>query len=167
MRTEYMLRAELEHVLSLLMPQNRLIMRLMLHTGMRLSDALELRPEAIKPTGWYTERKTGKRRRYGIQEPLLSQIRSQMSQDWAFPGRVATRHKTRQAVWRDVKRAAAAVRLPQNVGPHSARKIYAVALMAKYGDIERVRRNLNHGSAGVTAIYAMADHLLAQRLKAR
>lgn len=34
--------------------------------------------------------------------------------------------------------------IPQNVGPHSFRKIYAVDLMEKYGDIERVQRALNH-----------------------
>ena len=41
--------------------------------------------------------------------------------------------------------------------PHSARKIYAVDLLAKYGDIERVQRALNHSSQSVTLVYAMAD----------
>ena len=66
-------------------------------------------------------------------------------------------------MWADVKRAQRAFRLPQNVGPHSARKVYAVKLMQKYGDIERVRRNLNHSAKSVTAIYAMADILLEQK----
>lgn len=57
--------------------------------------------------------------------------------------------------------------MPQNVGPHSARKIYAVDLMQKYGDIERVRRALNHESSTVTALYAMADMLTERRLAAR
>ena len=63
-------------------------------------------------------------------------------------------------MWKDVKRASVAFRLPQNVAPHSFRKVYAVDLMRKYGDIERVRRALNHGSETVTMIYAMADGLL-------
>lgn len=39
--------------------------------------------------------------------------------------------------------------------------------MAKYGDIERVRRALNHESSTVTAIYAMADMLTERRLAVR
>ena len=73
----------------------------------------------------------------------------------------------RQAVWCDVKRAAAAFRLPQNVGTHSARKVYAVDLMRKYGDIAHVQRILQHSSPTVTVIYAMADALLAQKYRKR
>lgn len=57
--------------------------------------------------------------------------------------------------------------MPENVGTHSARKIYAVDLMAKYGDIERVRKTLNHDRAMTTAIYAMSDMLLERKLQAR
>lgn len=77
------------------------------------------------------------------------------------------KHHTRQAVWKDVKRAAQAFRLKQNVGPHSARKVYAVDLMKRYGDIERVRRALNHSSESVTLIYAMADQQLLAKYRRR
>lgn len=167
MRTDYLLHKEVEHVLAALMPQNRLIMRLCLHTGLRLSDVLCMTPEQIKPSGWLVEQKTGKRRRYGIPAPLLGEILLQSSAKWAFPGRNPANHKTRQAVWADVKRASKAFRLRQNVGPHSFRKVYAVDLLRRYGDIERVRKNLNHSSQSVTAIYAMADVLLERKLAAR
>ena len=75
------------------------------------------------------------------------------------------RHRTRQAVWKDVKRAAKAFRLPQNVAPHSARKVYAVDLLAKYGDIAKVQRALNHSGPSVTMIYAMADQLYRQKYR--
>lgn len=163
--TEYLLAREMQHVLSALMPQNRLIMRVILHTGMRLGDVLALRTEDLRLTGWYVEQKTGKRRRYGLPAPLLAEIREQAGSCWAFPGRSGERPKTRQAVWADVKRAQKAFRLPQNIGPHSARKVYAVDLLRKYGNIERVRRALNHSSTSVTAIYAMADQLLQARLR--
>lgn len=52
---------------------------------------------------------------------------------------------------------------PRHRGSRSARKVYAVKLMERYGDIERVRRNLNHSAKSVTAIYAMADVLLEQK----
>lgn len=166
MTTEYLLHKEVRMVLSALMPQNRLIMEVVLHTGMRISDVLEMRPEQLKPSGWLVEKKTGKRRRYGLPGPLLAAIREQAGEVWAFPSpKNPAQHKTRQAVWYDLKRAAKAFRLPQNVGTHSLRKVYAVELMRKYGSIDKVRRNLNHGSDSVTAIYAMADTLLMQRRK--
>lgn len=154
-------------MLSALMPQNQLIVKVMLHTGMRLSDALNLRSEDLLPSGWYTEAKTGKKRRYGLPRPLLEAIREQAGPEWAFPGRKKGTHKTRQAVWKDIKRASIAFRLPQNVGAHSMRKVYAVTLMQKYGKLEKVQRNLNHASGSVTAIYAMADLLLDRKLKER
>lgn len=167
MTTEYLYQQEVDRVLSALMPQNQLIVRVMLHTGMRLSDALNLRFKGLSTSGWYIETKTGKKRRYGLPKPLLEAILEQSDSEWAFPGRKKGCHKTRQAVWKDIKRAAIAFRLPQNVGAHSMRKVYAVNLMQKYGKLEKVQRNLNHASGSVTAIYAMADLLLDRKMKER
>lgn len=68
MKTDYLLHREVEHVLAALTPVNRVIMRVCMHTGLRIGDMLAI--------------------------------------------------KTAQ---------------------HSARKIYAVDLLAKYEDIERVQ----------------------------
>lgn len=165
MTTEYLLDREVGHVLAALMPQNALIFRVILRTGARISDVLSLKTEQIKPSFWYTEGKTGKRRQMGLGEELCSEVLAQAGKVWAFPSPRSGGHKTRQAVWADVKRAQKAFRLPQNIGTHSARKVYAVRLMERYGDIARVRRALNHSSNSVTAIYAMADQLLASKRK--
>lgn len=157
MKTEYLLQREVDGVLSALMPANALVMRVALHTGLRVGDVLSLKTAQLAPRFWITEAKTGKRKQIGLPEPLLTDLKNQAGSVWVFEGRSPEKHRTRQAVWKDVKRAAKALRLPQNVGPHSARKVYAVDLMAKYGDIDRVRRALNHGSESVTLIYALAD----------
>ena len=47
------------------------------------------------------------------------------------------------------------------------RKVYAVDLMKRYGDIQRVRKALNHESVTTTMIYAMADRLLQASLEAK
>lgn len=167
MRTEYMLDREVELVLSALTDTNRLVMRTCLRTGLRVGDVLALKPEQLKPHFWVTEQKTGKRRQVGLPEPLLSDLKKNANEHWVFPGRSPRKPHTRQAVWKDVKRAAEAFRLRQNVGPHSARKVYAVELKNKYGDIERVRRALNHGSTAVTMIYAMADAQLEAKNRRR
>ena len=167
MRTEYLFEKEVDKVLSALTDTNRLVMRVCLHTGLRVGDVLQLTPDKLKPHFWVTEQKTGKARQIGLPEPLLSDLKKHSGQCWVFEGRDPRKHHTRQAVWKDVKRAAAAFRLKQNVAPHSARKVYAVELMQKYGNIERVRRALNHSSETVTLIYAMADQQLEAKYRRR
>lgn len=166
MTTEYLLNKEVERVLAALMPSNRLVMRVILHTGLRVGDVLALRPEDLQPRRWITEAKTGKRRMVGFPAPLLADLRKECGRVWVFPSpKNPLKHRTRQAVWHDVKRAARAFRLPQNVGTHSGRKVYAVELLRKYGEIEAVRRNLKHRYESTTLIYAMADALLMQKYK--
>lgn len=167
MKTEYLVQKEVERVLDLLTYENRLVLRVLLHTGLRISDALQLQPHQLRPNFWITEQKTGKRRQIGLPEPLLSDLLDSCGEYWVFPGTDPRRHRTRQAVWKDVKRAAAAMRLTVNAAPHSARKVYAVELLQKYGDLDRVRRALNHGGIEVTLIYAMADKLLTAKGRRR
>lgn len=167
MKTEYLLNREVDFVLAALTPKNALIMRTALHTGLRISDVLSIKTSQLASRFWVTERKTKKRRQVGLPEPLLSDIKKQAGQEWAFESARTHRPQTRQAVWKDVKRAAVALRLPQNVAPHSARKVYAVDLMQKYGDIEKVKRALNHSSKSVTMIYALADQMLESKNRRR
>ena len=167
MRTEYLLEREVEGILDLLTYENRLVMRTLLHTGLRIGDVLQLKPQQLKPNFWVTEQQTGKRRQVGLPEQLLSDLRRSSDNNWVFPGARPGKHRTRQAVWKDVKRAAAAMRLTANAAPHSARKVYAVKLLEKYGDFDRVRRALNHGGMEVTLIYAMADKRLTAKGRRR
>lgn len=160
MTTEYLLQREVEQVLDLLTYENRLVLRVLLHTGLRISDVLQLKPEQLRSNFWITEQKTGKRKQVGLPEPLLGDLRENAGAVWVFPGADPRKHRSRQAVWKDIKRAAAACRLTANAAPHSARKVYAVELLRKYGDLDRVRRALNHGGYAVTMIYAMADKRL-------
>ena len=148
MKTDYLLHREVGHVLAALMPQNRLIARVCLHTGLRVGDVVSLRAQDIGLQMMVTEAKTKKRRRVGLTASLLAAIRAQAGPEWAFPGKRPGTHKT-----------------PQNVAPHSLRKVYAVELLERYGDIQRVQRALNHSSIETTLIYAMADKLLDAKLK--
>lgn len=161
MTAEYLLDRELRHVLAALMPANRLVCRVALHTGLRVGDVLSLRTEQLSRQFWVREAKTHKRRRVNLTDALLAELRAQAGAVWVFPGaRDPAKHRTRQAVWRDVRRAAKAFRLPSHVSPHSMRKVYAVDLLRRCkGDLGRVQRALNHSDAATTAIYAMAAEL--------
>lgn len=166
MTTEYLFDREVELVLRALTPENRRVMQVSLHTGLRVSDVLELRTEQVRKSArfWVTERKTGKRRLIGLPKWLREELLEYAGEYWLFPHRTdPNKHRSRQAVWKDVKRAAAAFRLPQNVAPHSFRKVYAVDLLGKCGDLDKVKRNLNHGSMETTLIYVMAAQLMQQR----
>ncbi len=167
MKTEYLLDKEVDMILAALTPANRLVMRVCLTTGLRIGDVLSLKTAQLAPHFWITEKKTHKRKQVGLPEPLLSDLRKQAGEVWVFPGRDGRKPRTRQAVWKDVKRAARAFRLPQNVAPHSARKVYAVDLLQKYGEISRVKKALNHSSESVTMIYALADLQLQAKFRKR
>lgn len=181
MKTDYLLHREVDRVLAVLTLGNALAVRVQLETGLRISDVLNLQYWELKNNFWITEGKTGKRRHIGMSTQLIDDIRACARQYippaalnaarehkegaaicWAFPSPSDwTKHRTRQTVWKDIKRASKAFRLPSNAGTHSMRKVYAVDLMQRYGDIDRVRRALNHTDTSVTLVYAMADRLLA------
>lgn len=117
MRTEYLLNREVERVLMLLTPSNRLALRVSLHTGLRISDVLALKTDQLSSRFWVTESKTGKKKFVGLPKELLADLRAIAGKIYVFPKRgKPAQHRTRQAVWRDLKRAAKAFRLPQNVG---------------------------------------------------
>ena len=161
MTTEYLMEREMQHVFAALTPANRLVCRVAVHTGLRVGDVLAIRTAQLGRQFWVTEHKTGKRRRVNLPQALVDDIRAQAGSVWAFPGaRDASKPRTRQAVWADVKRAAKAFRMPQNVGVHSLRKRYAVDQLERTGgNYERVRRLLNHADMATTMVYAMSYQL--------
>lgn len=160
-KSEYIPQQELEHVLALLTWENELVMRVCLHTGLRVGDVVAL-PAPVKRQFWITEQKTGKRRRVNLTQKLVDLLNKNAGiTPWAFPGRVDPlhKHRTRQAVWADVDRARKALRLPMTVSPHSARKVYASEQLAKSGSLSAVQRALNHDDSATTVIYALAEAL--------
>lgn len=160
MTAEYLLFEQMEHVFAALTPENRLVCRVCVATGLRVGDVVALRTDQLASQFWITEQKTGKRRRVNLTAALLEELRGQAGTVWVFPGRDPAKHRTRQAVWRDVKRAARAFRLPQNVSVHSLRKVWAVDKLTKArGNLAMVQRGLNHSDQATTMIYAMAYQL--------
>lgn len=151
----------MEHVFAALTPANRLVCQVCVDTGLRVGDVVALHTEQLGPQFWITESKTKKRRRVNLRARLLAELRAQAGAVWVFEGcRDPSKHRTRQAVWYDVKRAAKAFRLPQNVGPHSLRKVYAVEKLSQVkGDLKRLQRAMNHSDQATTLVYAMSLQL--------
>lgn len=157
MRTDAGSPAAMRTILAALTPTNRLIMRVALATGLRIGDIVALRATAVdRRRATVRESKTGKTRRIYWPKDIWLDMRRNRNNEWVFPGRCdPSRHWTRQATWKDVKRAAKAFRLPGNLAPHSARKTYAQQIAAHDGQ-EAARRKLQHADMATTLIYTLA-----------
>lgn len=148
-------------ILALLTVENRLAVEMSLRYGMRIGDVLALRRVDVEKGAFsYREEKTGKRRRVQLSDATRRELLGIAGRVFVFEHRTDwTKHRTRQAVWKDMKRAAWALRCEGTVSPHSARKAYAVHRYREGGrrSLERVQRLLNHSSEAVTMLYALAD----------
>lgn len=167
-KSEFIEREYLEHLLFALMPENRLACEVCLKTGLRISDVLSLKTADLSERMTVVEQKTGKKKRITLGKRLCAELLEIAGEYYVFEHRDdPRRHRTRQAVYMDIKRATKAFRIKANFSTHSIRKIYAVDLMRKYGDIEKVRLALNHNNETVTLIYALADQIKAKSYKKR
>ena len=165
-RADYIEREEMLHILATLTPSNRLVLEVSLTTGLRLGDVLNLKTEHLKERMTITEQKTGKKRTVRLSKELLERLIVHAGKIFVFPNRLDyKKHRTRQAVWKDLKRSARLFRLPAglNVSPHSERKIYAVGEFRRTCDISHVKRLLNHSDEAVTWVYAAADFLAKKK----
>ncbi len=160
MRTQWIPRGEMEHILSALFPENRLACEISLATGLRINDVLALTPQKVsKQRFTIREEKTGKTRSIRLPAELVERCLACSGQHYVFEGRLnGKKHRTRQAVYKDLKRVAVAFNLKKNIAPHSLRKSFAVYEFQKNGgNLKRVQKLLNHDSEAVTMLYAMAN----------
>lgn len=168
MTTDYIARESFEHILSALMPENRLALIVSMTTGLRIDDVLHLRTkDVIKGRFTITEMKTHKRRKVSLSKPLVDSLYYYAGRYYVFENRLDEKKcRTRQAVFKDLKRACELFRIDElNIAPHSARKIFAVGEFQRTCKIETVKKLLNHSSEAVTMLYAMADVLTERHTK--
>lgn len=163
LRTTYADRAQMSHVLAALMPQNRVVVRVCMATGLRVSDVLRLRTSELKRRQTVRESKTGKTRRIQWPADLYDEMERGAGKYWVFEGRTnPKKHRQRQTVWRDIKRAEAVFKRSgtltrkQNLGTHTARKVAAVNAYRR-GGLDAAQRLLNHSDPLITRLYALAD----------
>ena len=132
-------------ILAALTPQNRAALIVSQETGLRIGDVLKIKTEQARRGRWtVTEQKTGKRRRVRISTATQRELLSIAGSVYVFEGRLDWKStRTRQAVNKDLKRAAAAFRIPEalTISPHSARKIARLS--------EQQRRQIGASTNGV------------------
>ena len=157
-RSEIVPHGTFKALLQLLSPVNALALDISLSYGARIGDILEMKTESIDGKYWsFKERKTGKRKGIKLSKRHKMELKKIAGKIYVFEHRTDFRkHRTRQAIYKDIKRLAVALGY-KHITPHSARKMYAVNLYTKTGNMEKVQKALNHDDPAVTALYALAD----------
>lgn len=160
--TKYLSCNEWKLLERLLTKENSLCVRVMLETGLRVSDVLNLRSQDVVMSNNLTvsESKTGKTKDIMLSDDLRSELLKVAGDFYVFSHRsYPDRHRTRQAVWMDIKRAKKAMRIKDNVSCHSARKTYAVQAWRDTHDLHYVQKLLNHDRAETTLIYLVSEFM--------
>lgn len=168
MKSGYIPKGEASHILASLQPANRLALEVSLHTGLRIGDVLDLKTNELARRMTIRERKTGKTRRVSLPGELLERLEEQAGKIYVFEHRSNCRRpRTRQAVYKDLRAAAARFKVSTNLCPHSLRKSWAVEEYRRSGgDLKRVQKLMNHSNEAVTMLYALSN-LLDSRKKAK
>lgn len=165
MRSEWVDGDTLALVLAAMMPGNALAVECSLVTGLRIDDVLSLHTDTVRRTArpYVRDSKTGKSHRVYLPRELRERMLAQAGRVYVWEHRTDwTRHRTRQAVYKDMRHAAAVWerngRLGAHVSPHSARKCAAVRAY-KRGGLDAAAALLNHdpGHPLVTLLYALSD----------
>lgn len=152
------------------MPENRLALLVSMTTGLRINDVLNMKSaDLLKDRFTIREQKTGKTRRIRIDNKLRDELLRYSGRIYVFEHRLDyKRPRTRQAVFKDLKRACECFRVKGlNVSPHSARKIYSVEQYKRTCSVQRVQALLNHSDEAVTMLYALADEVTERATKNR
>ena len=144
--------------------ENVLAARVSLESGMRIGDVVKLKPDQlVRRTISFTADKTGKSGKVIISQDLANRLRAISGKDYIFVGR-SCGHRSRQTVWKDVTRAAEALRAAgiigaANITPHSARKTFAVTDAEAHG-IKHTQKALQHSNLDTTKLYVFSEKYL-------
>lgn len=166
MTTDYLPLEDFKRLFPYLTYDNYLAIRVSLETGLRIGDVVALRTADLQGDVLkYTASKTGKPGKAKLSKDLAEKLRRYAGTEFVFSSSSKLGHRTRQAVWKNIKQAAQACGFTVNVAPHSARKTFAVKV-AKQQGFAAAQRALQHDSAAVTGLYVYSGLLTEAQSKA-
>lgn len=152
---------EVLHFLSCVAsPKHRTILTTCYAAGLRISEAVRLKPAEIDSQRMVirVEQGKGQKDRYVMLSPKLLEIlrdwwRTERPKPWLFPGHIPGRHITRSAVELACQEARQASGISKPISPHSMRHAFAVHLLEHGVDVRRIQLLLGHRSLATTARY--------------
>ena len=140
--------------------KHRTIFQTMYGAGLRLTEALNLKPGDINSERMAirVEQGKGHRDRYVTLSPtLLQQLRvywkNYQPEGWLFPNRNAIYPVHTTTVQRLCKETALRARLDKRVTPHTMRHCFATHLLEAGTDLRTIQMLLGHRSLNTTALY--------------
>jgi site-specific recombinase XerD len=142
-------------------PMYRTLFQTMYGAGLRLSEALNLKPSDIDSERMVIRVRQGKGRkdRYVTLSPTLLEAlreyyRTQRPKgEWLFPNRTGKYPIHHTAVQRACRQASLLARLGKHVTPHTLRHSFATGLLEAGTDLRTIQILLGHGSLNTAAIY--------------
>ena len=152
---------EVRHFLSCVAsPKHRTILTTCYAAGLRISEAVRLKPTEIDSQRMVirVEQGKGQKDRYVMLSPRLLEIlrnwwRLEKPKPWLFPSNIPGRHITRFAVEDACQEARRVSGISKPVSPHSMRHAFAVHLLEHGVDVRRIQLLLGHRSLATTARY--------------
>jgi site-specific recombinase XerD len=139
---------------------HHVIFSTMYGTGMRVSEAVHLRPDNIDGQRMMIRidlSKGHKGRDVQLSPKLLELLRCYWRKvrpgEWMFPGQIPDQPLTRAAVGDAVMQASQRAGLRKHTTPHSLRHAYAFHLLEAGTDVRRIQLLLGHRSLSTTARY--------------
>lgn len=141
----------------------RLIFRVAVETGLRISDILQLRAAALSKYIHVVERKTKKLRTVELSDTLLNDLVKYRgcwydveAMQWLFKSRRdVLKPYNRMTYHRKLKQAANALKI--DFSSHSMRKLYAKNIYKRTGDIFAVQEAMRHKYVITTCAYLDID----------
>jgi integrase/recombinase XerD len=154
---------------AILSPKHRLVAMVAYGTGLRLQEALHLRPEDIDSERMVLcvrHGKGGADRQVLLPPRLLAELRRYWKEHrpaapYLFPGKPPTRPLHPTAIQRALKTAATRARIDKCVNPHVLRHTFATHLLEAGTDLRTVQVLLGHASIRTTTRYlhVSTEHL--------
>jgi integrase/recombinase XerD len=140
--------------------KHRTILTACYAAGLRISEAVHLKPNAIDRQRMVirVEQGKGQKDRYVMLSPklletLIDYWRIVRPKEWLFPGDIPGRPLTRDAVGEACHSAHRRSGLTKPVTPHSLRHAFAVHLLESGTDVRTIQLLLGHRSLATTAQY--------------
>ncbi|TAU93551.1 integrase [Rhizobium leguminosarum] len=141
-------------------PKHHAILTTCYAAGLRISEAVQLKPTDIDSQRMVVrvEQGKGQKDRYVMLSPKLLEIlrdywRMRRPKEWLFPGDRAGHPITRDAVGQACAKAHDLSGLSKPVTPHSLRHAFAVHLLEAGADVRTIQLLLGHRSLATTAHY--------------
>ena len=141
-------------------PKQRVFLTTLYATGMRFSEAANLRIADIDSQRMQiriTHGKGAKQRQVPLSPRLLSELRTYWKQykptSLIFPGNSADKTYADTTIQKTIKASALAAKIQKDVTPHTLRHSYATGLLEAGVDLLTISRLLGHASFATTMIY--------------